>query len=583
MKAKKRRLLPFRQAIPALLLYQLIAVSVTNLWMLGYSQLSKFLLHGTGRVAVSSGDYLFLFTTWQGILILLLSLITLFVFVALDINAAIILCGRLLKGEKPSVLLCIKNGILSLRCLCGPRGLLIVLYVSLLSPIINFGVKISLTENIYIPKFITSVIYENPLYATGVLVLFIAVVVIGLLFLFILHGALLDNMKLKDSAKQSARLVKQNWKNLLWKMILFSLIVFGITALIGMLIDLILFIPSLMHLSEMVKIAFDSAALLSGVLILSTLIMLMSSFYILFITELYLLYQSDGTWEYQQRENRKSPLIIAYVLLCVLVVIGGTVTSVFMGDGLLPSKVKPGYVAHRAGGVEAPENTVAGVQKAYELGAFGSEIDIQRTSDGYYVVNHDATFARVAGVNKKPSELTLAQVKELSVDGEPVPTLEEMLDASHNKVTLFIELKGDTADKQMADDTVRIIKEKNMTDETVIISLKYDLISHIETTYPEMNTGYLAFASFGDTAGLNCDYLALEEESATEKTIDSIHEKGKKVMVWTVNEADDIERFLRTDADAIITDSVALSEQIKTELEEQPLLQRLIFYLVDLL
>lgn len=165
--------------------------------------------------------------------------------------------------------------------------------------------------------------------------------------------------------------------------------------------------------------------------------------------------------------------------------------------------------------------------------------------------------------------MTLEEVKKLRVDGEPVPMLEEMLDASRDKAILFVELKGETADNQMADDTVRIIKEKGMEDQAVLISLKYDLLDYIEQKYPEMLTGYLAFISFGQIEDTPFDYLALEEEISTDETIAAIHNKGKKVMVWTVNEEDDIEYFMTSDADAIITDSVKLAGDIKKRLSER--------------
>ena len=256
----------------------------------------------------------------------------------------------------------------------------------------------------------------------------------------------------------------------------------------------------------------------------------------------------------------------------VLVLIGCALFSIvgtqFFND-IFPAEVKTEIIAHRAGGVEAPENTVKGVEVAYELGATGSEIDIQRTSDGYYVVNHDPDFERVAGVSKTSTEMTLAEIKELRVDGEPVPTLEEMLDASRDKVTLFVELKGDTADKQMADDAVRIVKEKGMEKQAVLISLKFDILEYIEQKYPEMMTGYLAFISLGQIEETPFDYLALEEEISTDDTIAAVHQKGKKIMVWTVNEDDDIEHFMTTEADAIITDSVKLAGEKKRELSNR--------------
>ena len=41
--------------------------------------------------------------------------------------------------------------------------------------------------------------------------------------------------------------------------------------------------------------------------------------------------------------------------------------------------------------------------------------------------------------------------------------------------------KGETADRQMADDTVKAVREYGMEDECVLISLKYELIDYIET------------------------------------------------------------------------------------------------------
>lgn len=48
---------------------------------------------------------------------------------------------------------------------------------------------------------------------------------------------------------------------------------------------------------------------------------------------------------------------------------------------------------------------------------------------------------------------------------------------------LFIELKGETADRQMADDTVKAVREYGMEDECVLISHKYELIDYIEPPF----------------------------------------------------------------------------------------------------
>ena len=101
-------------------------------------------------------------------------------------------------------------------------------------------------------------------------------------------------------------------------------------------------------------------------------------------------------------------------------------------------------------------------------------------------------------------------------------------------------------------------------------------VFYIETAYPEMQTGFLTFASFGKTAELNCDYIGLEEESATSDAIKAIHDEGKKVLVWTANEAGSQKHFLCTEADGIITDNVSQAVRLATELEQRSDLDRMI-------
>ena len=574
MKKIKQWFIPYKQALPALLLYQIIATVITGLWIWGFSSLAGALIRGTGRVAISSGDFLFLFTTWQGYVIILLTILTLFFLVAMDINSLVILCGRLLKGEKPSVLYCIKEGFLSLKSFISLRGLAVVLYLSVLSPILGFGVSISLTQNLYIPKFITSVIYSTPVFLIPVIIVVAALLLLGVIYIFILHGTLLDGMKLKESGRNSVQLVKKNVKDFIKSIVVFLVLYALVIGVLLAVLALALWIIRMIPMSEGVNATVSMCMVLIIALPMLYIVGLFMPFYMLKITMLYNRYQSEDGWEYQERPKRTSPLVIANVVIVILAVIGLTVAVSAWGQELFPNEVKTGYIGHRAGGNEAPENTVAGVDAAYKLGASGAEIDIQRTSDGYYVVNHDADFERTCGVSKKPSEMTLAEVKELKVDGEPVATFEEMLEASRGRVTLYVELKGETADQQMADDAVRIIKERNMANEAVLISLQYDLIDYIETNYPEMETGYLAFASFGDTAALNCDYLALEEETATDNMIDSIHNKGKKVFVWTVNDEEDLYDFLNSDADEIITDNVSGAKEVTEQLKQRSLFDR---------
>ena len=579
---KKQRLLPYRQSVPSILLFQIISSLALQIWMSCFSLISRLLIRSTGHVAVTSGDFSFLFTTWQGILLIILAIVNLFLFVAVDLNALVILCNRLLTGEKPSVLYCIKEGFLSLKRFLNPPGILVVLYVSLLSPIIGFELVISLTRGLYVPKFISSVIWSNPLFSIGAVILIAALFLVGVLFIFILHGTLIDGMTLRKSGSNSINLIRKNKKKFFLEILRFFLVFLAVFAAAFVITAFIIFLSLFLQIPEsvLIPITVFSLSLISCVMLM--FILMTMPLLTLKLTSLYLDFKSEGEWRYEERENRKSPIVIVTAIVLVLLICLTTVSVSCFYNELFPGKVTTGFVAHRAGGFEAPENTAAGLDVAYKMGSSGGEIDIQRTSDGSYIVLHDNTFSRVAGVDKKPSEMTLEEVKQLRVDGEPVPTLEDMLDASHGRLTLYVELKGETADKQMADEAVKIIKDRNMTDETVIISLKYDLIDYVESTYPEMNTGFLAFASFGDTAELNCDYLALEEETATVDTINSIHNNGKNVLVWTVNDDEDIEEFIQSGADELITDNLSGAKEIIEELDNQTPMERIVYGVLDI-
>lgn len=221
-------------------------------------------------------------------------------------------------------------------------------------------------------------------------------------------------------------------------------------------------------------------------------------------------------------------------------------------------------IAHRGGGDLSAENSLDGILAAANEGAKWSEIDIQRTKDGYYILNHDATLGRVAGKNKAANEMTLKEIKALKIKDafnptrpdRPVATLNEVLETAKGKIGLFIELKGKTADTKMVDDVVAMVKSYNMEKEVALLSLDYKIIEYIEETYPEMDSGYLYYFSIGESLHLKGDYLIMEEDEANRRDIKALQRNGKKVVVWTVNTEDSINQFINSSVDGIITDHI---------------------------
>ena len=573
----KEKLRPYIRALPDIFNYQIITKIVLGVWLFLLGRLFQLLLKSSGRVAVTTGDWQFLFTTWQGILILLLGIVSLFIYVAFDLNSKIVLCRYLVNGQKVPLRKSFHEGFLSIGKMLNPQGLIVVIYIALIAPVVGIGLSISATENLYIPTFITSFIESSVLYSALAGIAVIVFIVIGIANLFILHGMIIDKLPIGEAGRQSTLLMKANWKDYLKQNVLFIITILAILAAVAV---VFLFLPLKLisvlalptGLSRILTIFFAAA----GVIISALVDLFGTPLYLMKMTQLYYSYKQGSKFEYKERV--REPQIAHKVILVAAV--AAVVVCVFAAndhfDQMFPVETNGKIIAHRAGGNEAPENTIAGLKTAWEAGAYGSEIDIQRTKDGYYVINHDGTFERVAGDSRKPEEMTLREIKKLSVDGQPVPTYEEMLIACKDKLVLFTELKGDTADKKMADDAVALVKQYGMEDECVLISLKYDIIDYIETKYPEIQTGFLTFASFGKTSKLNCDYIGLEEESATADAIEAIHDEGKKVMVWTANEEGSQKHFFCTKADAIITDNITQAKKLVTELGKRSDIDRIV-------
>jgi glycerophosphoryl diester phosphodiesterase len=106
-------------------------------------------------------------------------------------------------------------------------------------------------------------------------------------------------------------------------------------------------------------------------------------------------------------------------------------------------------VGHRATMLFAPENTLAAIRRAAELGVNIMEMDVRQTKDGEFIIMHDETVDRTTTGHGRVDELTLSEIKQLDAGvkyakefaGEKVPTLREVLRAVHDKGSIDIDFK----------------------------------------------------------------------------------------------------------------------------------------------
>ena len=119
------------------------------------------------------------------------------------------------------------------------------------------------------------------------------------------------------------------------------------------------------------------------------------------------------------------------------------------------SRLRPLVLGHRGYRARFPENTLLAFREAIGAGADGIECDLQKTTDGRYVVIHDPTTERVTGISRDVASSRFEELRELDFGrGNRVPHLEEMLKSLSPSAYLDLELKEETI---TAADTAAIV------------------------------------------------------------------------------------------------------------------------------
>ena len=229
---------------------------------------------------------------------------------------------------------------------------------------------------------------------------------------------------------------------------------------------------------------------------------------------------------------------------------------------------KTQIVAHRAGGLFAPENTVAALENAIRDGADVAEIDVQQLRDGTLVVLHDTSFRRTTGKALPVQEATWEQVRRLDAGasysaafaGEPVPTLRDMLGAAKGRIGLMVELKGAGGGKGIVQTVLDQIRQYGMEDQCCIAAMDLGTLQRVKQLFPKMETVYISALLIPDRYDLSyVDSYSVETSSLSIGTVAGAHAQGKKIYGWTANSLKTLYKLLRCRVDGLVTDNTALA------------------------
>jgi glycerophosphoryl diester phosphodiesterase len=212
---------------------------------------------------------------------------------------------------------------------------------------------------------------------------------------------------------------------------------------------------------------------------------------------------------------------------------------------------RPLIIAHRGFSSRYPENTLASVEAALQLGVDFVEIDVQETRDGELIVFHDYRLNRICGVRGRVRHKTLAEIQQLNPQ---VPTLCEVLGACRGKARVLIEIKRADLRK-----VAEAIAELRMEREVIVFALSVVRMKRFAAAAPGVSCfGLIArnplWAMARLKASVNIEGIGISRRLVTSpRVVRQIHRRGWKVFVWTVNREAKMKKLASWGVDGIIT------------------------------
>ena len=258
---------------------------------------------------------------------------------------------------------------------------------------------------------------------------------------------------------------------------------------------------------------------------------------------------------------------------------------------------------HRGSRGLMPENTIPAMHKAIDLGVTTLEMDVVISKDKKVVVSHDPYFN--ADITTTPEGKTLSKedapklllysmnydsIKKYDVGLKPHPAftrqqkiavnkplLSELIRSSEayaknkNALPLWynIETKskpsGDgiqhPAPEEFVDLLVTVIQKQGIYDRTVIQSFDMRTLRVVNQKYPSIKTALLMestdkrtldqqLAELGFLPAVYSPHYSL----ITSQLVKACHEKGMKIIPWTINTKQEIEKIKTLGVDGVITD-----------------------------
>lgn len=517
---------------------------------------------------LSQENVLEIFRHPTSILMLSGTLILTSLYIFFEIAALILYCEKSWSRKKITVLGIWRETFFKTLHLLSPKRLPALLML----PVLTFSVFSFISgylQVIEIPEFILEYMKGNPLLF---LLLSVFILLCNILFFFYLFGLpslFLNGTSFIGSFRESFRLLKGKKSDAFGTILIHSMIYTGIlsaipTVFFGLMALIIRFLKGMQNGRGEFRFYYLSFKRIWQI----TANALFAVFLCAVVIVLFHRYKGES----QPPASKKNWTVKRFVFRFLTIIGTLSVLMIYseseLGGRIWHDPQTTKIIAHRAGASIGPENTVAALNQSIKDHAFIAEIDVQRLKDQTLIVMHDTNFKRTTGTDLFVWDADYNQVKTLDAgsffsskfQGEPVPTLEEMLKAAKGRIDLMIELKAAGPDRELVKNTLDLIKAYQMQSHCMIASMNMDILEQVKTLDPNIKTVYISVLLLSNRYDLeHIDAYSLETSALSYALVIEAHHQNKQVYAWTANTKDTIEQIISCTADGVITDNPLLA------------------------
>jgi glycerophosphoryl diester phosphodiesterase len=225
------------------------------------------------------------------------------------------------------------------------------------------------------------------------------------------------------------------------------------------------------------------------------------------------------------------------------------------------------YVGHRGASYLAPENTLASIHLAWELGADAAECDVMLTSDYQVVLFHDKNTKKLTGEAHVVSETPWGVLSKLKVklretnlpayEGERIPLLADILSTIPADRMLVIEIK---TGPEILPFLKEVIEQHWKSGKICFIAFDFKSIQQAKILFQEVPCYYLSSSKsdvnkrFDAIVESRLDGVDLRHPIIDKSLMNKCKDAGLDVWCWTVNDPETAWKMKSLGVTAVTTD-----------------------------